>query len=380
MKLPLLADALVSLIATGCLGVYQVTKRVIDPYLSFKREGRGFRRRQQTTQNIRFLWENFSGLASGEFHIPRAQRSVRVHSGEDRRPNGERDERSSGRKKKKNKEDADADVDDEKKNDAFATKKNTIRRTSKYRSLFTPAGYAFAIWGFIFTSEFVFAVRSMFFTNTKDEQFAANATGYFALANVLQSVWCFTFREWTEKPRRHWINAFVLGVEALALWSSKERVFEVNGRFALAESGFVSVPIRTHFAWILCACGINANTVLAKSGRRRASRLCYRNRGSRDERWRVLFFLPRRRGDTFSFCVGALRHIQGWRISSSTAIRFDEFFFRRQKRQEEQRRGREKKYREAFQQNGGMYTVREANEAVYRHRAPVRNRQSTFRR
>ena len=168
--------------------------------------------------------------------------------------------------KKKNKEDADADVDDEKKNDAFATKKNTIRRTSKYRSLFTPAGYAFAIWGFIFTSEFVFAMRSMFFTNTKDEQFAANATGYFALANVLQSVWCFTFREWTEKPRRHWINAFVLGVEALALWSSKERVFEVNGRFALAESGFVSVPIRTHFAWILCACGINANTVLAKIG------------------------------------------------------------------------------------------------------------------
>ena len=111
----------------------------------------------------------------------------------------------------------------------------------------------------------------------------------------------------------------------------------------------------------------------------RASRLCYRNRGSRDERWRVLFFLPRRRGDTFSFCVGALRHIQGWRISSSTAIRFDEFFFRRQKRQEEQRRGREKRG-EAFQQNGGMYTVREANEAIYRHRAPVRNRQSTFRR
>ena len=51
-----------------------------------------------TTKNIRFLWENFSGLASGEFHILRAQRSVRVHSGEDRRPNGERDERSSGRR------------------------------------------------------------------------------------------------------------------------------------------------------------------------------------------------------------------------------------------------------------------------------------------
>ena len=54
MKLPL-ADALVSLIATGCLGVYQVTKRVIDPYLSFKREGRGFRRQQQPPKTFVFF-------------------------------------------------------------------------------------------------------------------------------------------------------------------------------------------------------------------------------------------------------------------------------------------------------------------------------------
>ena len=263
MKLPL-ADALVSLIATGCLGLYQVTKRVIDPYLSFKREGRGFRRQQQPTLvffgKTLAVWRvvNFTSYVLNVLCVSIPGRIDDQMAKEMKEAQEE--------EKKKDKEDADADVDDEKKNDAFATKKNTIRRTSKYRSLFTPAGYAFAIWGFIFTSEFVFAVRSMFFANTKDELFAANATGYFALANVLQSVWCFTFREWTEKPRRHWINAFVLGVEALALWSSKERVFEVNGRFALAESGFVSVPIRTHFAWILCACGINANTVLAKIG------------------------------------------------------------------------------------------------------------------
>mgnify|MGYP004024986163 FL=1 len=159
-----------------------------------------------------------------------------------------------------NKKDDDRDDD---KNDEQDRTKN-IRRNSKYRSLFTPAGYAFAIWGFIFTSEFVFVTRSSFF-NTSDDTFAANATGFFALANVLQSAWCFTFRDWTEEPKRHWINAFVLGAEALALWMAKERVFEVNGSFS-KESSFVSVPLRTHFAWIVCACGINLNTVVAKVG------------------------------------------------------------------------------------------------------------------
>ena len=125
MKLPL-ADALVSLIATGCLGVYQVTKRVIDPYLSFKREGRGFRRQQQPKTFVFFgktlaVWRvvNFTSYALNVLCVSIPGRI------DDQMAKEMKEAREE--EKKKNKEDADADVDDEKKNDANATKKNTIR-------------------------------------------------------------------------------------------------------------------------------------------------------------------------------------------------------------------------------------------------------------
>ena len=144
--------------------------------------------------------------------------------------------------------------------------KQRIKKTSKYRSLFIPAGYAFAIWGFIFSSEFVFSLRSLFNIG-RDELYAREATAFYACANVLQSLWCVTFREWTERPRYHWINAFLLGLEAFALWNSKEFVYfaNKNNNAFTKESAFVSIPIRTHFAWIICACGININTVCANA-------------------------------------------------------------------------------------------------------------------
>jgi hypothetical protein len=254
------ADVLVTAIATGSIALYHVTKRFVDPYVSRKPFARWFffssspgASKSSSSSGVA-AWRVVN-FASYLLNVAAVSVPGRIDD-------------QMAKEMKEAKEKNNSNTNDNNKEDNYSSSGdgiNTIRRTSRYRSLFTPAGYAFAIWGFIFASELVFSARAMFFRNTRDETFAANATGFFALANVLQSVWCFTFREWTEKPKRHWINAFVLGTEALALWSSKERVFEVNGRFA-SESGFVSVPIRTHFAWILCACGINANTVVAKVG------------------------------------------------------------------------------------------------------------------
>lgn len=260
------ADVLVTAIATGSIALYHVTKRFVDPYVSRKPFARWFFFSPASTSS------SSSGGGGGGVAAWRVVNfaSYLLNVAAVSVPGRIDDQMAKEMKeaKEKNNSSNTTTNDNNKEKDNYSGGGdgiNTIRRTSRYRSLFTPAGYAFAIWGFIFASELVFSARAMFFRNTRDETFAANATGFFALANVLQSVWCFTFREWTEKPKRHWINAFVLGTEALALWSSKERVFEVNGRFA-SESGFVSVPIRTHFAWILCACGINANTVVAKVG------------------------------------------------------------------------------------------------------------------
>ena len=247
-------DAAVGLVACGTAWAVYLTKTRVDPFLSRRPLATVLGGGGGHSSKSVALWKVVN-VASYAMNVISVSIPGRIDDQMAKEMKENKNNNNNSNKK-------DDDRDDDKNDEQDRTK--NIRRNSKYRSLFTPAGYAFAIWGVIFTSEFVFVTRSSFF-NTSDEAFAANATGFFALANVLQSVWCFTFRDWTEEPKRHWINAFVLGAEALALWTAKERVFEVNGSFS-KESRFVSVPLRTHFAWIVCACGINLNTVVAKVG------------------------------------------------------------------------------------------------------------------
>lgn len=67
--------------------------------------------------------------------------------------------------------------------------------SSRYVNLFTPASYAFAIWGIIFLSLLaygIFQVRRAFFS--KKESVFIEQTGYwFVLANILNCCWVFAF-------------------------------------------------------------------------------------------------------------------------------------------------------------------------------------------
>lgn len=67
--------------------------------------------------------------------------------------------------------------------------------SARYVNLFTPASYAFAIWGLIFSSLLaygIFQVRRAFFS--KKESAFIKQTGYwFALANLLNCCWVFAF-------------------------------------------------------------------------------------------------------------------------------------------------------------------------------------------
>jgi hypothetical protein len=79
---------------------------------------------------------------------------------------------------------------------AFRVNNTTIGEISgRYDNLFTPASYAFAIWGFIFLGLMaysIFQVRRAFFSNKTSE--FIDQTGYwFTLANVLNSAWVFAF-------------------------------------------------------------------------------------------------------------------------------------------------------------------------------------------
>lgn len=79
---------------------------------------------------------------------------------------------------------------------ALSFNETTIGEISaRYVNLFTPASYAFAIWGLIFLSLLgygLFQVRRVFYS--KKESAFIQQTGYwFALANLLNCCWVFAF-------------------------------------------------------------------------------------------------------------------------------------------------------------------------------------------
>ena len=67
--------------------------------------------------------------------------------------------------------------------------------SSKYENLFTPASYAFAIWGLIFLGLIaysVFQLRRAYFSD-KPAEFIVQTGYWFALANLLNAAWVFAF-------------------------------------------------------------------------------------------------------------------------------------------------------------------------------------------
>ncbi|MBC6999346.1 tryptophan-rich sensory protein [Cytophaga sp. FL35] len=67
--------------------------------------------------------------------------------------------------------------------------------SAQYDNLFTPAGYAFSIWGVIFLSLIaysVFQVRRSFFSS-KTSEFVTQTGWWFSLANILNASWVIAF-------------------------------------------------------------------------------------------------------------------------------------------------------------------------------------------
>jgi len=78
----------------------------------------------------------------------------------------------------------------------FKLNNTTIGEISKrYDNLFTPAGYAFAIWGLIFLlliGYAIFQMRRAFFSN-KNTDFILQTGYWFAIANFLNAFWVLAF-------------------------------------------------------------------------------------------------------------------------------------------------------------------------------------------
>ena len=129
--------------------------------------------------------------------------------------------------------------------------------------MFTPAGYAFAIWGLIFLALLaygIFQVRRAFFSNKKTD-FIAQTGYWFVVANLLNCAWVFAFAyDYTGLS-----VIIMLGI----LFSLLKIVVNTNMErwdAPIAVIAFVWWPICLYSGWIAVATIANFAAYFAKIG------------------------------------------------------------------------------------------------------------------
>jgi hypothetical protein len=132
-----------------------------------------------------------------------------------------------------------------------------------YRSLFTPAGYTFAIWGIIYLMLFGFAIyqgRSLFIT-VKDDSFVLKTGWWFIASCVLNSLWVFAWIY--EYSGLSCIFIFLLLIALLKI--------VLNNRMELDDEpfpiiAFVWWPFVIYAGWVSVASIANVSSYLIKIG------------------------------------------------------------------------------------------------------------------
>jgi len=135
--------------------------------------------------------------------------------------------------------------------------------SEKYSNLFTPAGYAFAIWGVIFIAIFIFALyqidRTLVRKRTFD--FITQTGGWFALANVANGLWIVA-----------WLYDYTLlsvVVMLVILFSLLKIVINTNMERWQAPAKTIMFgwwPISIYAGWISVATIANIASYLSKIG------------------------------------------------------------------------------------------------------------------
>jgi hypothetical protein len=138
-----------------------------------------------------------------------------------------------------------------------------IPEDSEFRSLFTPAGWAFAIWGVIYMGE-AFGV-ALEVADVGDVGAARGVVPYWACACALQALWCVAFRPAFRAPRHFWLSSAILIAEAWALGCAHAEGRKIVASASALTYAGVLVPLALHFGWIMCASLVNVNSFVAKT-------------------------------------------------------------------------------------------------------------------
>ena len=131
--------------------------------------------------------------------------------------------------------------------------------SAKYQTLFTPAGYAFSIWGviYILLFGFIFYQSRSLFVKVRDDGFVLATGWWFVLSCVANSLWCYLFVS-------DYILASVFVIFLLLFCLLK---IVVNNRMELDDKPisvivFLWWPFVIYSGWLTVACIANVCTYL----------------------------------------------------------------------------------------------------------------------
>jgi len=139
---------------------------------------------------------------------------------------------------------------------------------SNGRTLVSPAPWAFAIWGVIYLGESIFCTAGLFTAEkTQLMSVLSVTTAPFVVANLMQSLWCASFRPSYNQGWHKYISSFMLGGTAYSLSQVLNAVRVVtSGTAAVSISRTLAlyyVPMTIHFGWTTAATLVNINGSLA---------------------------------------------------------------------------------------------------------------------
>lgn len=136
--------------------------------------------------------------------------------------------------------------------------KTIAQVTNDYPALFTPAGYAFAIWGVIYLAFIIYSIYQLL-PSQSDVQFFDRLTIPFTLANLLGSIWIIIYT-------REFIALSLLIIIGMLCIGAGMFVTAKKGVASENLSGVLTVPFSLFFGWITVANIANLSIWLKASG------------------------------------------------------------------------------------------------------------------
>uniref|UniRef100_A0A7S0AJR6 Uncharacterized protein n=1 Tax=Minutocellus polymorphus TaxID=265543 RepID=A0A7S0AJR6_9STRA len=132
-----------------------------------------------------------------------------------------------------------------------------IYSPSRGRSLVSPSGWAFAIWGPIYLGEAAF-VGGQFLSDALAGVLPQVAPAFIA-ANIMQSLWCASFRPSYSEGWKKYVSVGCLAGTALSLL----QINAFAGSAEAASLGWYFLPLSLHAGWTTAATLVNLNGSVA---------------------------------------------------------------------------------------------------------------------